>query len=107
MPAVDRTPPPYMQVVAALRAQIDSGSLSPGDLLPSDRELAAEWKISRATAQKALAALRAEGIVEAQVGVGTRVLPQSTRRHFGGHDRAATARRTGRIYNKGEYARII
>jgi DNA-binding GntR family transcriptional regulator len=107
MPAIDRTPPPYMQVVADLRAKIESGELRPGELLPSDRDLAAEWKISRATAQKALAALRAEGIVEAQVGVGTRVSAHNERRHFSGLDRAVSTRRTGRIYNQGEYARIV
>lgn len=105
MPALERTPP-YMQVVAALRAKIDSGELRPGDLLPSDREIAADWNISRATAQKAIAVLAAEGIVDSKVGIGTHVSPPAGRRNFVGRDRAAAVRRTGRIYNQGEYARI-
>jgi len=106
MPAVEGTPP-YMQVVAALRAKIDSGELNPGDLLPSDREIAASWNISRATAQKAIAVLAAEGVVDSKVGIGTHVSQPAGRRNFVGHDRAASVRRTGRIYNQGEYARIV
>jgi GntR family transcriptional regulator len=96
-----------MQVVAALRAAVESGQYRPGDLLPSDRELAAEWGVSRATAQKSLAALRSEGIAEAQVGVGTRVAALPTPRHASGQDRALAVRATGRIYSEGEYARIL
>ncbi|MEU3221210.1 GntR family transcriptional regulator [Streptomyces sp. NPDC006971] len=107
MPPVERPLPPYMQVVVALRSAIESGRYQPGDLLPSDREIAAEWGVSRATAQKSLAALRSEGIAEAQVGVGTRVVALPTPRHASGQDHAVSVRRSGRIYRQGEYARIV
>lgn len=105
MPKVERALPPYMQVTAHIRAQITSGELAPGDALPTDRALAAEWGISRATAQKVITILKTEGLVEARQGSGTRVR-ESAPLHNSGADRALSVRRTGRIYVEGEYARI-
>ncbi|MGC4911220.1 GntR family transcriptional regulator [Streptomyces cyaneofuscatus] len=107
MPQIQRALPPYQQVIAHVRGQIESGALGAGALIPSDRQMAAEWGISRATAQKVIAALRAEGLVETEHGVGTRVRELPTPRHASGHDRAASVRRSGRIYRQGEYARIV
>ncbi|MEU7154708.1 GntR family transcriptional regulator [Streptomyces sp. NPDC045456] len=105
MPKIERAVPPYMQVVTHIRGQITSGELSPGDLIPPDRALAEEWGVSRATAQKAVTVLKAEGLVEATQGSGTRVR-RAPALHHNGYDRAATVRRTGKIYAEGEYARI-
>jgi DNA-binding GntR family transcriptional regulator len=105
MPQVERATPPYMQVVTHYRTRITSGELSPGDPLPTDRVLAQEWGVSRSTAQKALTVLKTEGLIEAVQGSGTRVRA-SEPLHHNGHDRAASVRRTGRIYTSGEYARI-
>ncbi|MFJ9554682.1 GntR family transcriptional regulator [Nocardiopsis sp. NPDC101807] len=65
--------PPYARVVADIRARIDAGELRPGDRVPSTREIMREWGVAMATATKALAALRQEGLVEAVRGVGTLV----------------------------------
>jgi GntR family transcriptional regulator len=107
MPAIERPLPPYMQVIAHIRGQIENGELRPGDMVPSDRQIADEYQISRATAQKVLTSLRAEGLVESVPGVGTRVLALTTKLHHTGRDRASAVRRTGRIYSAGEYARIL
>src|ERR1700678_3886462 len=69
MSAVDL--PPYAQIAAELRDQIDNGTLAPGDRVPSTREITQRWGVAMATATKALAALRQEGIVRAIPGVGT------------------------------------
>lgn len=102
--SLDRTPP-YLQVVAALKAKIVSGELSHGDALPSVRELAAQYGISTATAQKVHRTLKAEGLAEARQGAATTV---STRRtlHRTAADRLEAALTTGRIYTDGEYAVI-
>ena len=102
--SLERTPP-YLQVVAALKARIVSGELSHGDTLPSVRELAAQYEISTATAQKVFRTLKAEGLVEAKQGSATTV---STRRtlHRTAADRLEAALSTGRIYTDGEYAVI-
>src|SRR5580658_1152888 len=63
--------PPYAQIAAELRDQIDNGTLAPGDRVPSTREITQRWGVAMATATKALAALRQEGIVRPIPGVGT------------------------------------
>jgi len=68
-----REMPPYARVVADIRARIDAGELNPGERVPSTREIMREWGVAMATATKALAALRQEGLVEAVRGVGTLV----------------------------------
>ncbi|MGW3546140.1 GntR family transcriptional regulator, partial [Nocardia niigatensis] len=62
--SLDRTPP-YLQVAAALRRKIVAGELAHGDALPSVRELATEYGISTATAQKVHRVLKSEGLAEA------------------------------------------
>lgn len=104
MKPIERSEHPYLQVMADIRAQIADGSLAPGDRIPSEREIAEGYKVSRTTAVKVLAALRAEGLVEGKIGIGTIV--RTTDMHRSGRDRAATIRRTGRIYAPGEYATI-
>ncbi len=63
--------PPYAQIAAALRDQINSGELAPGDRVPSTRELTRQWGVAMATATKALTALRQEGLVRPVACVGT------------------------------------
>ncbi|MCK0091425.1 GntR family transcriptional regulator [Rhodococcus sp. F64268] len=70
--------PPYLQIAEALRERIVSGSLRPGQLVPSTRKIVAEWGVAMATATKALAELRSRGLVEVVPGVGTVVSVTST-----------------------------
>lgn len=98
--------PRYEQLAAHLRGQIVRGELKPGDRLPSERELAETWKISRGTVVAALGVLRIEGLIEAKQGVGTLVrdhLPL----HRSARERYETAVATGLVYTAGEHARII
>ena len=57
-------------VFAATRA-ILSGQLQPGDAFPSVRALSRELKINPNTAHKVIATLIADGLLEAQPGIGT------------------------------------
>ncbi|MFF3287400.1 TetR/AcrR family transcriptional regulator C-terminal domain-containing protein [Streptomyces sp. NPDC003023] len=63
--------PRYSQIVAELRQRIDTGELTPGDRVPSTREITRQWGVAMATATKVLAELRREGLVRAVPGVGT------------------------------------
>ena len=63
--------PPYLVIAAAIRARIVSGELRPGDRVPSTRAITREWGVAMATATKALATLRQEGLVRPEPGVGT------------------------------------
>lgn len=56
-------PPPYLRIAADIRRRILDGELAPGDRVPSTRQICREWSVALATATKALAALRSEGLV--------------------------------------------
>jgi GntR family transcriptional regulator len=62
--------PLYQQVQQAIGEHIASGRLGPGQQLPSERQLCERFEISRVTARRALAALVAEGLIEASPGKG-------------------------------------
>ena len=78
--------PVYEQVLYAARKAIISGDLAPGDLFPSVRALSAEYRINPNTVQKALVALRNEGLIESIPGIGNRVTaaPKPTPRQLDG-----------------------
>lgn len=67
--------PAYQQVAADLRAKIDNGLLRPGDQLPSERAMMADYQVSRPTIREAVGLLRAEGRVAAEHGRGVFVRP--------------------------------
>lgn len=61
----------YAQVAGELRAGIVAGRLRPGARLPSERALADEFDVSRATIVSAFHVLRAEGLIETRRGAGS------------------------------------
>ncbi|WP_207957700.1 GntR family transcriptional regulator [Streptomyces sp. YIM 98790] len=61
------------QLAARLRAAIHEGTYAAGAELPSEHQLTAQYRVSRSTVRAALAALRAEGLIEARQGSRTRV----------------------------------
>ncbi len=65
--------PPYRQVVYAATKAIVSGELLPGAAFPSVRELSQALKINPNTAQKVVAELVRDGLLEVKPGVGTLV----------------------------------
>ncbi|HEX4006817.1 MAG TPA: GntR family transcriptional regulator [Acidobacteriaceae bacterium] len=67
--------PAYKRIQAAIRRRIDSGQLKPGNLVPSERELARLHRVSLMTARHALTELARDGIVERRHGAGTFVAP--------------------------------
>ncbi|MFE2558462.1 TetR/AcrR family transcriptional regulator C-terminal domain-containing protein [Streptomyces sp. NPDC059352] len=69
--------PPYLAIASELRRRIRCGELSPGDRVPSTRAVTREWGVAMATATKALAVLRQEGLVRPEPGVGTVVVAQT------------------------------
>lgn len=66
--------PPYARIAGHYRDLISSGELAPGALLPSIKTLATEWKVSTATADRAMRLLREEKLVQGIPGVGTEVM---------------------------------
>ncbi|MGC5409928.1 GntR family transcriptional regulator, partial [Streptomyces sp. DT225] len=56
-----------------LRHQITTGSIKPGERLPSEAGLAALYRVSTVTLRRALAVLQGEGLVEKIHGKGNYV----------------------------------
>lgn len=65
--------PLYKQVLDRIRALVDAGSITPGDRLPPERDLAAQLGISRTSLRQALSALEALGVLEIRHGAGVYV----------------------------------
>jgi len=63
--------PLYEQLYRRLRTAIQEGSVTAGGQLPSERQLAANYGVSRVTARKALDKLQQEGLVHAHQGRGS------------------------------------
>jgi GntR family transcriptional regulator, N-acetylglucosamine utilization regulator len=62
--------PLYQELQRALRKAIDSRILGPDDALPSERDLAADFEVSRITVRKALDGLVADGLLVRRQGSG-------------------------------------
>ncbi|WP_412517402.1 GntR family transcriptional regulator [Actinomadura madurae] len=69
--STQRPDPPYRAIAAEIRSRIESGELRPGDRVPSIRQIAQRWGVAVATATRAAAVLREQGLVEPRVGAGT------------------------------------
>lgn len=66
----------YQQVAAAIADGIAAGRYPPGQRLPSERDLAEEFGVSRPTIREAMLALEIRGMVEARHGSGIYVADQ-------------------------------
>lgn len=60
----------YRQVADSIMASIKSGDYKPGSRVPSERDLAASFKVSRPTIREAVIALEIRGLVESRHGSG-------------------------------------
>lgn len=70
----DNKRPLYQVVAEALIEGIEKGNYPVGELLPSEAQLCSEHNVSRHTARAAIRELADRGMVNAQPGVGTRVI---------------------------------
>jgi DNA-binding GntR family transcriptional regulator len=106
MPELHDVLPKYLQVANYYRDLIATGVLSAGSEIPSERQLASDWGISRPTATRALGALRTQGLVESRQGLGTYVREQ-VQLHGRARDRYLRSRESGRMYSPGERAQVV
>lgn len=67
----------YEQVAEKLATQIASGAYGVGDRLPSERDLAAAFGVSRPTVREAVIALELDGLVEVKTGSGVYVIART------------------------------
>jgi len=66
----------YQQVAGTIMASITSGQYKPGERLPSERDLATAFKVSRPTIREAMIALEIRGLAETRHGSGIYVTDQ-------------------------------
>ena len=65
--------PAYIRIHDAIKKEIDEGVWEIGQRLPSERDLADDYEVSRMTLRQAITLLVEEGILERRVGSGTYV----------------------------------
>ncbi|MFC5835411.1 FadR/GntR family transcriptional regulator [Nonomuraea insulae] len=70
------------RVEGELRAGIGHGTWRPGELLPSEGELAGRFGVSRTVVREAISRLRAAGLVETRRGRGSFVLARPAAQDF-------------------------
>lgn len=75
------TEPVYQQLARICRQALADGTYAPGDKFPSERELVEQYGVSRATANKVISNMVAEGLLQFRPGVGTFVLEPSRGLH--------------------------
>src|SRR5206468_5094674 len=63
--------PLYQQIKALITQSLQSGEWKPGELIPSEVELAARYKVSQGTVRKAIDEMSAENLVVRRQGKGT------------------------------------
>jgi GntR family hexuronate regulon transcriptional repressor len=68
----------YQQVASTIMGSIMSGKYKPGERLPSERDLAVAFKVSRPTIREAMIALEIRGLAETRHGSGIYVTDQPT-----------------------------
>ena len=76
----------YQQIVDQIEGRIVAGELKVGDQLPSERELAEQFTVSRIAVREAVKALQEKGLVEIRPGRGTFIvngMPDKVRASLG------------------------
>ena len=63
--------PLYQQIKSLITQSLQSGEWKPGELIPSEIELASRFKVSQGTVRKAIDELSAENVVVRRQGKGT------------------------------------
>ena len=63
--------PLYMQLKNSLTEAIQSGRYAPGDPVPTETQLCAQYGVSRITVRRAISELQDEGLLEKRHGKGT------------------------------------
>ncbi|WP_100010400.1 GntR family transcriptional regulator [Lentibacillus sediminis] len=76
--------PIYYQLAEEIKQLIRSGELAPGDLLPSEREYAEKYNISRMTVRQAINNLVTEGLIYRQKGRGTFIADRKFEQNLAG-----------------------
>jgi len=110
--------PLYQQIKALITRSLQSGEWKPGEMIPSEMELASRYKVSQGTVRKAIDELAAENLVARRQGKGTfvtthhedvvkfrflRLVPDEGEPHYG----ASSVLECKRLRAPAEIARLL
>ncbi|KRN27228.1 transcriptional regulator, GntR family [Lactobacillus selangorensis] len=76
--------PVYIKIHNQIRKDIEAGKWAVGDRIPSERELALDFGVSRMTLRQAIQTLVDEGILERRIGAGTYVANKKVQEKMSG-----------------------
>src|SRR5579872_7003651 len=93
LPPVQAGRPRRRDLYGALRAAVLEGVFAPGDRLPSTRQAADDYGVSRGLMEEVFAQLTDEGLLERSVGRGTFIAGELARLPEPSHGKVGTSRR--------------
>lgn len=96
----------YQRLVEQILASIRSGEFPPGSRLPSERELAERYDVSRVTIREASIALEAKGVLDIRGGSGAFVRPVAAANELALPDVSAFDLTTARMVFESEAAAL-
>src|SRR5262245_11015298 len=105
-PAMARRERLYQELARKLMRAIDAGKYKLGDRLPAERELAAEYEVSRPTVREAIIALEVQGLVEVRLGTSAFVRSKPGKQNQPGFNVSAFELTEARLSFEGEAAAL-
>lgn len=75
-------PPLYSQLEIILKRMIEHGEYNKGDLLPSEKMIMEQYRVSRVTVRQAVASLTQAGYIKGSRGIGTEVIYDKIDEHM-------------------------
>ena len=82
-PGPDALPPRFRQIFESIRSEIVAGVLSKHAALPFERAVAAQYRVSRMTARRALEVVETQGLAYSEGRRGRFVSPKRIRYDIG------------------------
>lgn len=96
----------YQDLARRLMDELISGRYAVGDRLPAERELSAQYNVSRPTVREAVIALEVQGLVEVRVGSGAYVKRLPGKEDIPGFNISAFELTEARLLFEGEAAAL-
>lgn len=96
----------YQDLARRIIAELNSGRYAPGDRLPAERELSAQFSVSRPTVREAMIALEVQGLVEVRIGSGAYVKRLPGKHDIPGFNITAFELTEARLLFEGESAAL-
>jgi len=96
----------YQELARKLIEEMSAGRFPVGSRLPAERELAAQYEVSRPTVREAMIALEVQGLVEVRIGSGAYVLRLPGKSDVPGFNITAFELTEARLLFEGEAAAL-